>query len=97
MKAVAYPEASMAVITGGQSGTAPICTADPTISVKSPATATVQVCISFQSLADGQPTWYPQCTDAPNMPATTQPTTGCYASPATAALTSSAAAPTKTA
>lgn len=43
----------MAVITGGQSGTAPICTANPTISVKSPATATVQVCTSFEtSLTD---------------------------------------------
>lgn len=43
LKAVACPTASMAVITGGQSGTAPICTADPTTLVRSPASVTVQV------------------------------------------------------
>ncbi len=43
VKAVSYPTATMAVITGGQSGTAPVCTADPTILVASPAKVTVQV------------------------------------------------------
>ena len=43
VKAVSYPTATMAVITGGQSGTAPICTSDPTTLVMAPAKVTVQV------------------------------------------------------
>lgn len=71
VKAVSYPHATMAVITGGQSGTAPICLANPTTAVRSPASASVPA------------TWYPSCTTAPNLPITTMATTGCFASPTT--------------
>lgn len=43
VKAVSYPHATMAVITGGQSGTAPVCLANPTTAVVSPASASVAV------------------------------------------------------
>ncbi|CED82588.1 Predicted phosphoglycerate mutase [Phaffia rhodozyma] len=47
IKAVGHKNATQALITGGQSATAPKCTANPTTAVRSPATITVPV------------TWYP--------------------------------------
>ncbi|KAL1405992.1 putative phosphoglycerate mutase pmu1 [Vanrija albida] len=69
LKAVSYPSATFSPIVGGQSATAPSCTADPTVLVKAPATVTVQ------------PTWYPACA---TVTTTASPSpTGCLASPVT--------------
>lgn len=45
IKAVGYNEATNKLIVGAQSGTAPVCTANPTISVSAPATATVSATV----------------------------------------------------